>query len=85
MNLTEALAAFYSNSPRLIEGMELDGWNGIEGTGYIAETDELTCIVMDVTDTGVTVEAHTFIDDSYTESEIQTWILAVTGVINNNG
>ena len=78
-NITEALAAFYGNNPRLIEGMELEGWSGIEGTGHIAEISEDACIVMDVKENEITIELHTELND-FTTNHIQMWTMAVTTV-----
>jgi hypothetical protein len=75
LNLTQTLAAFFANSPRKIEGAEIDGWCGLEGDGYIANPDENTSIVMDVTDGEVQIELHNHFTD-----EIKMWSLKATEI-----
>ena len=66
-NLQEVMAAFFAHKPREIKGHEIDGWCGLEGTGYIADVPaEKMCgdrynehqIVMDVTPDGMTVGVY---------------------------
>jgi hypothetical protein len=64
MTFQEALANFVAAGPREITGVELDAWNGLEGDGYIAEIPaplggEDLCIVMDVTEEGLTLGVYT--------------------------
>jgi len=75
MKLNEALAAFLANSPRLIQGAELYGWNGLEGVGYIAEFNEAEAVVMDITETEIAVEHHNFDADT-----IEMWRLTVNTI-----
>jgi hypothetical protein len=44
------------NGPRLIKGSEALNWQGLEGTGYIAENDKDETIVIDVSEDGISIQ-----------------------------
>lgn len=66
MTLQQAIAFLMANNPRKIEGSELYGWQGLEGTGYIAEGEMGETVVLDVTDAGITIQ-HQPIDNAMSD------------------
>ena len=65
----EAMEAFLANKPRKIEGSEMDGWCGLEGTGFIADVDapredDAHQIVMDVQTEGISLGVY-YVDGSF--------------------
>ena len=72
-DVQEVMAVFMTNKPREIKGHEIDGWCGLEGTGYIVDIEAETSmddddsghqIVMDVTPKGIVLGVY-YGDGSY--------------------
>lgn len=56
----EFIDDFKGNKPRLIEGSELYGWHGLEGTGYITDVGDEYSVVVDITADDVTMSWYVF-------------------------